>query len=110
MSQKLQIAAGNNDNAHQNEIHAKTRIILNSHSPDMSYAAGIRKGYWGRIKQIPYQIKKRDIVIWESDIDGEIRRNHENDDKLLGNGSLLRKTSDVTDQNSLTAAITITSS
>ena len=74
----------NNDNAHQNEIKGKTRIVINSHAPDMGNATEARKGYCGRIKQILYKTKEGDIAIWETDDGGQVRRNTASDEKTIG--------------------------
>ena len=50
----------------------------------MSNATEIRKESWGQIKQILYHTKKKDIVIWTTDSNGQVSRNAENKDKTIG--------------------------
>jgi len=72
------------------EMHIKTKIqgkaiiITNSHAPDMSSAVEARGDYWGHIKQIMQKIKKKDIVIWATDNNGQVGKNTENENKTLG--------------------------
>ena len=68
----------------------------------MRYATEIRKGYLGQIEHPLYQTKKKDIVIWATDNNGQISRNPEMATKLFGNGPFL------TWENSIIDVIAIT--
>ena len=67
----------------ETKIQGKT-LIINSHAPDMRSAVATRKEYRGRIKQIPRPIKRKDIVIWATDNNGQVSRNTENENKTTG--------------------------
>ena len=73
------------------KIHGETLVIPNAHSPNMSYASEIRKGYRKQIIQIRYQTKKKDIVKWATDNNREIRRIPENDDKTIGKCTIAKE-------------------
>ena len=65
------------------KIQGKT-LIINPHAPDMGRKAETRKEYWNHIKQITHQIKKKDIVIWATDNNGQVSKNTENGNKTIG--------------------------
>ena len=50
----------------------------------MSHAADIRKVYWGQINQILYTAEKKNVVMWATGNNGQISRNSENDDEIIG--------------------------
>ena len=66
------------------KIQGGALAILYSHAPDVSYETDIGKEYWRQIKQILYQTRKRNIVIWDSDNNGQIGRNSANGDEIIG--------------------------
>ena len=55
-----------------------------SRAPDVSNAVETRKEYRGHVRQILQHIKKKDIVIWATDNNGQVGKNTENENKTLG--------------------------
>ena len=102
-------------NARIMTMRIKTKYKENPHNPefgrpDMRYATETRGEYWNQIKKILYQAKKEDIVIWETDNNGQINRNPENDDKTIGKWAIAKKTAKGAGRNSICNVATITSS
>ena len=72
------------DHAHQNADTTQTTIILNTQPDEAGNAIDIRKEYWDRIKQILYQTKRIDFLIWATGNNGHFSRNPHTDDKIIG--------------------------
>ena len=59
-------------------------LTLNTHAPDVGHASDCRREYCNQIKQILYRAKRKDFVIRETDNNGQVSRNPDSGDKIIG--------------------------
>ena len=71
----------------------KILVIINPHAPGMINAAETRKAYWNHTKQITQQTKKKDIVIWATDNNGQVSKNTEHRNNTIGKWTTAKENS-----------------